>query len=522
MSTQQPADICMILEGTYPYVAGGVSSWVHDMLQTHKDRSFHLVCLLPDRQERKRRYTVPDNVVGIEHVYLQDLPAGSRPMPGDHRLFRRMEHGITALMEAGQLEDLALLDTALAPARRRLGRRRLLNSPAAWQSVLRLYDREMPEGSFLEFFWSWRSMMSSLFAVLLAEIPPARAYHTISTGYAGALAARAHIETRRPALITEHGIYTNERRIEITMANWLHEVNAGSLAVQRKKRDLRDLWIDTFTGYSHCAYSAAWKIITLYGGNQDLQRRDGAPEDRLLVIPNGIDYDRYSAVPRQTVGQPPTIALIGRVVPIKDVKTYIRAAAMLRQQIPDLQALILGPFDEDPGYGQECRDLVAMLGLGETVKFMGQVKLDDWLGRIDAIVLTSISEAQPLVILEAGAAGVPTVATDVGACREMILGPPDESPALGAGGAITPLANPQATAAALAALLRNPETLAAASRAIQERVRLRYNKRHLDRIYGDLYAEAIALPDAAPVHLRTPRPRGFFARWRRQPQAGAA
>src|SRR3546814_1348247 len=103
----------------------------------------------------------------------------------------------------------------------------------------------MPEGSFLEFFWSWRSMMSSLFAVLLAEIPPARAYHTISTGYAGVLAARAHIETRRPALITEHGIYTNERRIEITMANWLHEVNAGSLAVQRKKRDLRDLWIDT-------------------------------------------------------------------------------------------------------------------------------------------------------------------------------------------------------------------------------------------------------------------------------------
>src|SRR3546814_18617729 len=88
---------------------------------------------------------------------------------------------------------------------------------------------------------------------------------------------------------------------------------------------------------------------------------------------------------------------------------------------------ILGPFDEDPGYCQECRDLVAMLGLGETVKFMGQVKLDDWLGRIDAIVLTSISEAQPLVILEAGAAGVPTVATDVGACREMILGPPDES-----------------------------------------------------------------------------------------------
>src|SRR3546814_5844668 len=72
------------------------------MLQTHSDRSVHLVCLLPDREERKPRYTVPGNVVGIEHVYLQDIPAGARPWPGDHRLFRRMEHGIIALMERSE------------------------------------------------------------------------------------------------------------------------------------------------------------------------------------------------------------------------------------------------------------------------------------------------------------------------------------------------------------------------------------------------------------------------------------
>jgi len=488
----------MILEGTYPYVAGGVSTWVHDMLQTHADRSFHLVCLLPDRQDRKLHYTVPPNVVGIDHVYLQDIAAGDRPRLGDDSLFRRMEPGMAALMHAGRLEDLAQLNDAMSGTRQRLGRRRLLNSAAAWRSILRLYEREMPEGSFLEFFWSWRSMMSSLFAIMLADIPPARVYHTISTGYAGALAARAHIETGRPVLVTEHGIYTNERRIEITMAGWLHEVNTGSLALQRKKRDLRDLWIDTFLGYSHCAYAAAYRVITLYGGNQDLQRRDGAPESKLRVIPNGIDYTRFSAIPRESTARPPTIALIGRVVPIKDIKTYIRTAGLLRQQVPDLQALILGPTEEDPVYDAECRELVGMLGLGETVRFVGKVKLDDWLGRIDVIVLTSISEAQPLVILEAGAAGIPTVATDVGACREMILGPPGETPPLGAGGAITPLANPLATANALAELLRNPERLAQASRAIRERVRTHYNKADLDRIYADLYREAMAEPDAPP------------------------
>lgn len=502
-STTDTADICLVLEGTYPYIAGGVSAWVHDLIRAQSHLTFHLLCLLPDAKPRERRYELPPNVRRVQHVYLQELPAGAAWIPGTDRLLRKVEEPFAALLRGGGLPDLAALDAALARDRHRLGRRLLLNSAAAWRSVLRLYQREMPEGSFLDFFWSWRSMASSVYAVLLADIPAARVYHTISTGYAGALATRAHLATGRPMLVTEHGIYTNERRIEITMADWLEDVSVGGLGLQRAKRDLKDLWIDAFLSFSHAAYEAAERIVTLYTGNQEMQRRDGAAPEKLRVIPNGIDYARYSALTRVTTEadgkpRPPTIALIGRVVPIKDVKTFIRAAGILREAVPDLRALVLGPTEEDEHYFAECREMVSHLGLGQTVQFLGRVKLDDWLGRIDAIVLTSISEAQPLVILEAGAAGIPTVATDVGACREMILGMADETPPLGAGGAITPLANPMATASALADLLRQPEALRAASRAIQERVRRTYNKVDLDHIYGDLYAECIARPDAAP------------------------
>ena len=93
-------------------------------------------------------------------------------------------------------------------------------------------------------------------------------------------------------------------------------------------------------------------------------------------------------------------------MPIKDVKTFLRAAARLRDSIPEARALILGPLDEDPGYYGQCRTLVEHLGLGETVTFTGRVNLDDYLPEIDVVVLTSLSEAQPLVILEAGAAGI--------------------------------------------------------------------------------------------------------------------
>jgi glycosyltransferase involved in cell wall biosynthesis len=187
--------------------------------------------------------------------------------------------------------------------------------------------------------------------------------------------------------------------------------------------------------------------------------------------------------------------LIGRVVPIKDVKTYIRATAILRDMVPAVRVLLLGPTEEDPIYFRECEEMVAHLNLGETFSFTGRVNVRDYLGRVDAIALTSISEAQPLVLLEAGAAGVPCVATDVGSCRDIIEGRGDEDPPLGPGGFITPLANPFATAKGLAALLTDTDLRAHHGEAIRRRTERYYNKNVVDRIYRELYEEHLTMPD---------------------------
>jgi glycosyltransferase involved in cell wall biosynthesis len=189
------------------------------------------------------------------------------------------------------------------------------------------------------------------------------------------------------------------------------------------------------------------------------------------------------------------VALIGRVVPIKDVKTYIRAAALLRDLVPGVRVLLLGPTDEDPEYFRECEEMVSHLGLSDTFEFTGRVKLHDYLGRVDVIALTSISEAQPLVLLEAGAASVPSVATDVGSCRDIILGRADEEPSLGPGGFVTPLSNPLATAKGLADLLIDPELRKRCGEAIRRRTEKYYNKRVVDQLYRALYEEHLAMPD---------------------------
>ena len=282
------------------------------------------------------------------------------------------------------------------------------------------------------------------------------------------------------------------------MADWLYEVGTSGLTVESGEKGLKDLWVDSFLTYSQACYEAASGIITLFEGNQRLQVADGADRSKMWVIPNGVDVERFSKIRRDPTPRPPTVALIGRVVPIKDVKSYIRAADILRRSVPDVKCLMVGPYEEDPIYYEECRQMVATLGLGGTFEFTGRKKLDDILGFIDVNVLTSISEGQPLVVLEAGAAGVPTVATNVGACSELIYGRDDESPKLGPGGEVTMLSNPRATAAAIRRLLTDQDWYDKCATAIRERCKKYYDQRAVEQAYGDLYVQLAEQPDQRP------------------------
>ncbi len=168
---------------------------------------------------------------------------------------------------------------------------------------------------------------------------------------------------------------------------------------------------------------------------------------RTHVIPNGIDLDRYTPVrTARKKGVPPILALIGRVVPIKDIKTFIRAMRTICNTLPNAEGWIVGPEEEDQDYAAECRALVGNLELQNSVKFLGFQKVEEIFRQVGLLVLTSISEALPLVILEGFASGVPAVATDVGSCRELIEGGRPEDKALGMAGAVVSIASPEATA----------------------------------------------------------------------------
>jgi polysaccharide biosynthesis protein PelF len=503
-NSRTPADVCLFIEGAYPYVTGGVSQWVQDLVTAQRHTTFHIVALVADDTPRVLRYKPPSNVLSLRNLVLQHHEPRC---PTDHRadaLMQMLGRPLNALMTEGGREPLAEVMQALQRYPEGATMAHLLNSEAAFELVQHMVSTSVPQASFLHYFWSWRSLLSGLFSVLLSRVPEARAYHAVSTGYAGIAMARAAIATGRPGLLTEHGIYTNERRIEIAMADWLQDHAAPSLSVDDAPPSLRDVWMRAFISHSRTSYESANRIITLFEGNQVLQARDGAMHTRMAMVPNGIDVRHFRAIQANPRPRRVTVALVGRVVPIKDIKTYIRAAAILRDLVPGVRVLMIGPRDEDPEYNRECTDMVAHLGLGDTFAFKGPVPMDKVLPFIDVLVLTSLSEAQPLVMLEAGAAGIACVATDVGACRDILHGRSGEYPKLPHGGIVTPLANPLATAQAIAQLLHDDVLRQRCGQALRERVRRYYNQKMVQRTYREIYLDQITKPSTQLPLTRHP------------------
>nr|WP_295890374.1 GT4 family glycosyltransferase PelF [uncultured Devosia sp.] len=491
--SERTADVCLIAEGCYPYVSGGVSTWIDWLIRSHPELTFTVVAILPSVPTSEPRYKQPANLLSIEHVRLDDNKLGtSRDWPAATP--EHVAELIGQLLNEGDTRHLAALMKLMGPPGHRVSLDTLLNSPEAWQAMCHHYS-SMSHASFLGYFWAWRTLVGGLFRVLTCPLPPARIYHAVSTGYAGLIGARAALETGRPSLITEHGIYSNERRIEILMADWISNSIDTGLDLSDDRKDIRELWARSFESFARAAYGAATEIVALYEANQAFQHALGAGAWKLKVIPNGVDIERFGAVKRQEHNRP-TIAFIGRVTPIKDVQTFIDVAERLRQRFPDLHALVIGPMDEDPEYALNCVDEVNRRHLADTITFTGPVNVADYLGRIDVLVLTSISEALPLVILEAGAAGIPCVATDVGACAEILEGRLNEDDAIGPGGMVAPVGANDEIADAIGQLLEDPERLHRYGESLQRRVHAHYRAEDVASAYSALYGRNFAAQHA--------------------------
>jgi glycosyltransferase involved in cell wall biosynthesis len=338
-----------------------------------------------------------------------------------------------------------------------------------------------------------------LVRLLAAPAPEARLYHALCTGYAGVLAGVWSQRTGRPLLLTEHGIYVRERVLELNRAAWSRARSRGAGPARGSRKIdaataaiLRRMWTRFFRVLAQCAYARASRIVSISETNRTKQILDGAPPEKTHVVPNGIDVDALRARLRAAQSEHPRrrvcVGFVGRLVPIKDVVTFIQACS-LALRVVDLDVRIIGPIGEDRDYARRCQHLAAGLGLLGAVRFEGPRRLEEIYPELDMLVLTSFSEGQPLVILEAGAAGIPVISSDVGCCRELLEGASGRDRELGPSGIVTRIASSEETAAAIILLARDASLRQRLGEAGHRRVAAFYRQRDTISAYQALYGD---------------------------------
>ena len=149
-----------------------------------------------------------------------------------------------------------------------------------------------------------------------------------------------------------------------------------------------------------------------------VQTRFGIPQSKLCVVENGIDVSQFLAISDRMIRDEVIFGAVGRMSVVKNQQLLLRAFARARETHPAIRLRFLG------GGAAEVRKLVALaaeLGVTDVVEFCPFTHdVSGFLSEIDVFVLPSKSEGLPISLLEAIAAGVPSIATDVGGVRKVM------------------------------------------------------------------------------------------------------
>ena len=469
--------VCMIAEGCYPYEIGGVSSWIHSIINTFPDIDFSLIGIVASRDNSKKfKYTLPNNLVSVYEVYLTDTEWVSPNLKNRERKLKISAEEKEALQSLVSGNDVKWETIFELFSRKNLSVDKLLMGWDFLDVVISYYKENYPSLPFTDFLWTMRSIYLTLFLALRTPKIEADIFHCVATGYAGVIGSMQKVMNPNSKLmISEHGIYTREREEEIIRAKWVQGI-------------FKDIWINQFRKMSMCAYHYADKVTSLFEHARELQIELGCDKEKTLVTPNGVKTENFQNIPQKDPDDTHfNLGAILRVTPIKDVKTMITAFHYAHKQCERLKLWIMGPSDEEPEYFRECQDLVESLG-AEDIVFTGPIKTVEYIGKMDALILTSISEGQPLTILEGFAAGKPSIATNVGNCAGLIYG---EADSYGAAGIVCPVMSIPDIVNAILEISKDDDRCREMGEIGKRRVLDRYKIEDMKRTYSDLYHELL-------------------------------
>ena len=465
--------VALTAEGTYPHQFGGVSVWCDQLIRGLPQHDFTVIPLVATGNE-VMRWQLPANVKSVVTIPLWGRPPS---VPLRSRLSGRRNDSLL----------LELFDVLLRPPNQaqdrfvdvmrelfRYGQTRNLRAVLAsetavcllsdawrqrWPTILPAATTAAPPNGLngqgaAEPERIVPTLGDAVVAMQLLEHalrpfshPPVQAdvIHTVTNGLGVLPALAAKWRYQLPMIVTEHGVYMREHYLHLRSPQFGWPVKDLYLRFLRRLCTL---------GYQEAAVITPGNVY-----NKRWEAELGADVSRIRTVYNGVDPAVFPVLSEEP--DVPTISWVGRIDPVKDLETLLRAFSLVLKEMPDARLRIFGsPPQGGEAYLERCRAEAADLGISEQATFEGRVpEIRDAYAAGHVFVLCSISEGFPYTLIEAMACGRACVATDVGGVSEAVGG---------AAGLIVPPRNPRALADACMRLLRDGRlrrTMGAAARA---------------------------------------------------------
>jgi glycosyltransferase involved in cell wall biosynthesis len=432
--------VLLTAEGTYPHAAGGVSTWCDTLLRNTPEVRYTLLPLMMN-PHIELKYEPPPNVRRVMNVPLWGIEEPSEFTTGIAfaTLFDRKRQTSAQVIESqfvpllrdllafvndpphGDVAHFGRTLVAMEDYFRTYDYNDTFKAPATWRAFRAemeafserdvvqklLPGREHQHPSLFDLTeclrWLYRFLI-----VLNVRPPRVSVTHSTAAAFCGLPCITAKVRHGTPMILTEHGVYLREQYLFLSRFRRLFFCKQFLLnlitAVVRANYHFADVVAPV------CHYNTRWEVA------------HDAPQQKIRVIYNGVDPDIWTEAAHTGAPGPQHVVATARIDPLKDIETFLRVAARVRETHPNVRFTVYGTI-ADETYYRRCLAMRAHLKLEDVVQL--GTPADNVVAALhgaDVVLLTSISEAFPYSVLEAMSCGKAVVASDVGGVGEALEG----------------------------------------------------------------------------------------------------
>ena len=499
--------VCLVTMGSYPHYAGGVSTWCDMLVAGLPEISFDILSITASPGV-KILFDLPANV---RHVSAVPLWGAGEVLEWQRdlslpQIWRHKQRTTTAAIEREFVPLFGrFLQQVWAPTPEPAAFGHLLwgmsryfahydydrtmRGAAVWHSFMA--EGETGYGQFTERLGTGTDgrlldatdtmrLLYRWLSLLTLPTPDVDVMHTALAGLCGLPAIVAKEGYGIPFLLTEHGVYLRERLLSLAR----HQSSTFDQAFQAQFD-----WHLTAACYHY-----ADKITPGSNYNHRWELQNGARPEQIETIYNGPDPQAFRNGHAHPAGHHPTIVFLGRIDPLKDIETLIRAAALVNQSAPEARFVLYGKAPRgNEWYYEKCLALRHELGIDEVVEFAGFAETAEAAYHSgDFVVLSSISEGFPYSVVEAMMCGRTVVGTAVGGVPEALEGC----------GLVVQPRDPQAMAKACLTLIQNPELTEILGQEARHKALTQFSLQQCNTAYEKTYRQ---LGQVAHQLVRRPR-----------------